>query len=571
MNPRTVGALVLRPVRNGQGSFYFLSVTTGRVLNRLHATALPMPDDIIDKVHRMARQQKNNPGLIFADRNLSQDEWDDDDDDEDDETYRNDDNDDDDNEDGDNDGTEANGNPTVDVPDDNEMEGGEPLIENAPPLDDIQQIPDNPPGGIPGVGAADEGEDGVAMNHDIPGDTDDETSLRIPGVDGSGDDDIADEQAMIPPNVDTNAVGGYGLRNSRGRNYSHWYAGEDFVVGEDTGITLATKESDEVLETPQMFLKAGLQTFGDDGLKAVEKEMRQLHDRDVMKPVHKNCLSAEQRREALAYLMFLKRKHCGRIKGRGCADGCKQRAYITKEDSTAPTVRTEAVFLTAVIDAMEGRNVVVLDVPGAFMQAEIDELVHVRFTGAMVTLLLEIDYEMYKDYVVVEKGERAMYMELLKALYGTLREARLFWQKLSKQLIDEWGFTPNKYDDCVVNKMINRQQMTVVWHVDDLKVSHVDAAEVEKFVQHMEMTLGKDTPLTVSRGQVHDYLGMTLDFQTKGEVQINMEHYIDMMLQDAPEEMKGTATTPAASHLFKVNDKDPQYLGQRKRKSSYTS
>ena len=281
-----------------------------------------------------------------------------------------------------------------------------------------------------------------------------------------------------------------------------------------------------------MSLKAGLRTFGDDGMRAVEKEMRQLHGRDAMKPVHKNCLTIEQQREALAYLMFLKRKRCGKIKGRGCADGRKQRAYITKEDSTAPTVSTEAVFLTAVIDAMEGRNVVVLDVPGAFMQAEIDEMVHVRFTGAMVTLLLEIDYEMYKDYVIVEKGERVMYMELLKALYGTLRAACLFWQKLSKQLIDEWGFTPNKYDDCVVNKMINGQQMTVVWHVDDLKVSHVDAAEVEKFVRQMETTFGEDTPLTVSRGQVHDYLGMTLDFRTKGKVQINMEHYIDMMLQD---------------------------------------
>ena len=88
MNPRTVGALALRPVGNSQGSFYFLSVSTGRVLHRLHATALPMPDDIIDKIHRMARQQKNNPGLIFADRNLNLDEYDNDDDDDDDETYR---------------------------------------------------------------------------------------------------------------------------------------------------------------------------------------------------------------------------------------------------------------------------------------------------------------------------------------------------------------------------------------------------------------------------------------------------------------------------------------------------
>ena len=87
MNPRTVEALALRPVGNGQGSFYFLSIATGRVLNRLHAMALPMPDDVIDKLHRMARQQKNNPGLVFADQNLSPDEYDDN---EDDETYHND-------------------------------------------------------------------------------------------------------------------------------------------------------------------------------------------------------------------------------------------------------------------------------------------------------------------------------------------------------------------------------------------------------------------------------------------------------------------------------------------------
>ena len=160
--------------------------------------------------------------------------------------------------------------------------------------------------------------------------------------------------------------------------------------------------------------------------------------------------------------MFLKHKHCGKIKGHGCAEGRKQRVYITKEELTAPTVSTEAVFLTTMIDAMEDQNVVVLDVPGVFMQAEIDELVHVPFTGAMVNMLLQIDHKMYKDYIVIERGEQVMYMDLLNALYRTLRAACLLWQKLSKQLIDVWGFVPNKYDNCVVNKIINGHQMTVV-------------------------------------------------------------------------------------------------------------
>ena len=247
-------------------------------------------------------------------------------------------------------------------------------------------------------------------------------------------------------------------------------------------------------------------------------------------------------------------------------NGRKQRAYIANEDSTAPTVSTEAVFLTAVIDALENRDVAVLDVPGAFMQADIDELVHVRFTGEMVRMLLEIDEEMYGEYVVMEKGEQVMYMELLKALYGTLRAARPFWQKLSKQLIDVWGFVPNKYDNCVVNKTINGSQMTVVWHVDDLKLSHADDQEVGKFIRQMEDTFGKDTPLTVSRGKTHEYLGMSLDYRHKGEVRINMEHYIDMMLRDAPQEMDGTSKAPAASHLFKTNPEDPKLLGEEKKK-----
>jgi len=47
----------------------------------------------------------------------------------------------------------------------------------------------------------------------------------------------------------------------------------------------------------------------------------------------------------------------------------------------------------------------------------------------------------------------------------------LFWKDLSGTL-QEWGFEQNPYDPCVVNKMIDGKQFTIVWHVDDLKLSH---------------------------------------------------------------------------------------------------
>jgi hypothetical protein len=67
MTPCTISALALWPTGNAQGTWYFMSLSTGWVLKRNHATQLPMPHEVIDTVHRMAQQQKANPGLVFAD------------------------------------------------------------------------------------------------------------------------------------------------------------------------------------------------------------------------------------------------------------------------------------------------------------------------------------------------------------------------------------------------------------------------------------------------------------------------------------------------------------------------
>ena len=55
----------------------------------------------------------------------------------------------------------------------------------------------------------------------------------------------------------------------------------------------------------------------------------------------------------------------------------------------------------------------------------------------------------------------------------------LFLKDLSTFLINEVGFIPNPYDWCVINKVINGDQCTIGWHVDDLKISHVDEVTVE--------------------------------------------------------------------------------------------
>ena len=91
-----------------------------------------------------------------------------------------------------------------------------------------------------------------------------------------------------------------------------------------------------------------------------------------MEPLHGNQLTRKEKSAALQYLMFLKQKRCGKIKGRGCADGRKQRLYMDKDEVSSPTISTEALLLTCMIYAMEERDVSIVDTPGAFMQSDIE-------------------------------------------------------------------------------------------------------------------------------------------------------------------------------------------------------
>ena len=51
--------------------------------------------------------------------------------------------------------------------------------------------------------------------------------------------------------------------------------------------------------------------------------------------------------------MFLKLKRDGKIKGQTVAGGNIQRNFISKEEASSPTVATEAVLLSCVIDSEE--------------------------------------------------------------------------------------------------------------------------------------------------------------------------------------------------------------------------
>ena len=209
----------------------------------------------------------------------------------------------------------------------------------------------------------------------------------------------------------------------------------------------------------------------------------------------------------------------------------------TEEDdwASAPTVSTDGVLITLAIEAHEGRHVATCDLPGAYLNTDNNEETIMLLEEKLAELMVQVDPKLYQKYITTsKKGEAMLYVRLSKALYGLLQSALLFYKKLRGEL-ENYGFEVNPYDPCVANKIVNGSQMTVMWHVDDLKVSHKDDNEITKFLLFWGKLYGDY--ITVNRGVVHDYLGMDLDFSKPGKLSVSMIKYLAKIFKAFPEKI----------------------------------
>ena len=126
------------------------------------------------------------------------------------------------------------------------------------------------------------------------------------------------------------------------------------------------------------------------------KELTNIHKLDTYEPIMASDLSWEENKNALESLIFITEKRNGDIKARKLADGSKQRTYdgYDKADGSSPTVTTESIFFTGVVDAREGRAVAVLDVANAILHAHNDERVLMLLHGKLSEMMVMIDTSM---------------------------------------------------------------------------------------------------------------------------------------------------------------------------------
>ena len=525
---RTTPAIALNPTGNTQGSVLFLSLKTGKTLTRKMWTELPITEEIIEAVHNLAEEEGNTDGNDFVF------EW-------------------------------APNQPVVPLMIEqnednimvvNNIENTIDAVYDEAPAYEAQQDLDPLPANdaeveadqnidlIPNVEAEELSDAPEEESHSEYVNSDDEGSL----VDQESSDELS-----VPPHNNK--------YNLRGKNidYSYRYDHSNVqflqTVYIDDSANVVNHAFSKGFQCAQYGVKAGVKMYGEAAVQAVMNECKQLDSKDALHPIMRSSITHEQYPRVLRAITMIKRKRCGRMKGRTVADGSKQREYTDKSEATASTIAIGSLFISICIDAKENRCVATCDIEGAYLNALMKKFIIMVYDGVMVDYLVAVNPEKYAPFVHHNShGKKQLFVRLNKALYGCIESAQLWYESLCNTLVKKLGFTLNPYDPCVVNKPIDGHQCTICWYVDDLKISHANKTVVMNVIKTIEAVYGK---MTVNIDKEHTYVGMNILYPGNGEAIVSMKDHVREAIDDFPESCDSGATSPAPTHLFQVSTELP--------------
>ena len=599
MNARSVPAIALEE-SNDDGGYYFMNLYTGKRLHSYQWTELPIDEDVIAMVQSLAEKENKkgpvikekyplfewSPGVPIVDvldapTNATNNNNDDNNENEDDDEN---------NEENGNDDTareQAIPNDAIPLLDEEvEYEEDPALIANANETDNIYVTDNENEQDIRDNEEIDQHDDDSLMDdpHNDLGIDQEEMSNSV-DTEERIEDSVETEERVHDDNGDTQSMeneeraepplqatmrpvrrnAGTGIdrleMSFAGKMYSH-SKHKQFLMfkakyDNQNDMNNFQAAAHNVMFT-QMNAKKGIKQFGERAVAAIFKEFRQMDKgpmpgKPVFGPQDASKMTPLEKKKTLEAVNLVKEKRDGSIKGRTCADGSRQKQYLKPDESVySPTVSPEALIATLIVDAKEERDVAIYDIPGAYLQTELpdDTVIHMKLRGDFVDIMCEVNPD-YLPYVIYENGQKVLYVKILRAIYGCI-ESALLWYNLYVTTLKGMGFTINTYDKCVANKIINGKQCTIVWYVDDNKVSHKDPAVVTEILNEIKKHFGD---ITISRGKEHEFLGMDIKLRGDGLIEVCMKKQIEEAAKMFGDLCSYKVTSPCANHLWDVNEK----------------
>ncbi len=298
-------------------------------------------------------------------------------------------------------------------------------------------------------------------------------------------------------------------------------------------------------------MNRGLRLWGDVANEALASEVRQLHEKGTFEPVLRGSLSAAERRTAIHCSLFFKEKRdqdgaLVKLKARLVAGGNEQDTSLIG-DVSSPTVLVESLFCVLAIAAIEHRSVMSVDIEGAYLECDMEgPAVYMVLQPPLAKSLVEIDSTLSR----YKETNGSMVVRLRKALYGCVQSGKLWYNKLTKCLLD-MGYTANPVEPCIFNRTVDRTQMTVAIYVDDLLITHKSHARVKSELNNIGVHFAG---FKVQDGSEIGHLGMRITAAATGDIEVDMTKYtLDAVAAWNP---KRAYATPGDRDLFSDGGED---------------
>ena len=107
--------------------------------------------------------------------------------------------------------------------------------------------------------------------------------------------------------------------------------------------------------------------------------------------------------------------------------------------------------------------------------------------------------------------------------------------------------------------MVNGEQITVQFHVDDLKVSHKKQSVLDDFLKDLRDEFGQEDELTENRGLIYEYLDITIDYLIPRKVLFTIFDYLEDVIVEASEDLQHSRSYyPGNDSLMKVDEDSPR-------------
>ena len=292
------------------------------------------------------------------------------------------------------------------------------------------------------------------------------------------------------------------------------------------------------------------------GTASAMKEVKQMLDLSVFKPRHHQSLTEVELQNLINIMIFGKEKRNGDLKARGVGIGSSQDRHLYEQkDVSSPTASSQTVFIQVGVGSYEKRKVHTMDVPGAYLHAVMPKgegrpTVIVRINPVIAKMMLILDPSLEK-YV---HKDACIYMEVMKALYGLIESAYL-WYKTFCADLTALGFKRSEYDLCFFYDEEKGTHISL--HVDDSLITTLPSQPKHhiEIREYMKKRYGGITMHSMEEEGEVDFLGMRITRTSDGAIRIDQEKYITDMCKKFG--VTTESDSPASENLFEVDDESP--------------